>query len=287
MNGVLLIVLTLVGLALVAASVVLRREDMWPSVALEMGAGILLFAVLFYVERSFIRREIGSVVEALTWTPEQQAEFSRNLTVDDAERTYASDGPVATALAWTEAMAQRRYLDAWGLSERNWRLCRGQAWLWNNRDVLQERGYNDLEGLAEMLDDGPAEHPLWHEFQGSETMQFADALADLDVENLGVSTRRRVTGIDHELVVLLPLGPHKEGYACGDLLPSALAERLDSPLSYGVPLAGYGAMTPPTPGLPPSWWFIDSADDKKGGLLLGRTRYGRTIERLLMSFDGP
>jgi hypothetical protein len=48
-----------VGLALIAAAILLdnggKRQDIWPSVLLEVGASVGLVGILFLVERSFIR----------------------------------------------------------------------------------------------------------------------------------------------------------------------------------------------------------------------------------------
>lgn len=73
----------LVGLALIAGSVLLddggKRQDIWPSVLLEVGASVGLVGVLFLVERSFLRaikadnqatvERVADMVEGVAATP--------------------------------------------------------------------------------------------------------------------------------------------------------------------------------------------------------------------------
>lgn len=125
---------------------------------------------------------------------------------------FAPDGPVATCFTFLESVLgpEPDYLKAWGLMDRNLRLCRAQAWLWNNRDYSPIG--DSLQELAEWMAGGsddqnpptPLASRLWVEFEKIELQMIEDSWRASYNRVLGAASHARPIGIDLELVVMLP-----------------------------------------------------------------------------------
>jgi hypothetical protein len=123
----------IVGLAIVGLAILLDRwedeQTLVPAVVLNLGTGIMLFAVLFFAERRLVRRETQRLVQALSGDEDVLTEFA------DRDPEELVDPEAAdVAFSWMGALIDGRYEDAWRRSHPAWRLARAQAWLWNNRD---------------------------------------------------------------------------------------------------------------------------------------------------------
>lgn len=125
---------------------------------------------------------------------------------------YAEDGPVASCWRFLELVLgdQSDFLKAWHMMSPNLRLCRSQAWLWNNRSHPFVEGH--LEALADWLVDYPAgqSHPtihaqtLWGEFEAIELRTFDEAWQDSYARQLGAASHPRPIGPNLELVLMIP-----------------------------------------------------------------------------------
>jgi hypothetical protein len=136
----------LVGAA--AVFIAFKREVGTPSIWLELGAGTMLFVVLYWVERRLVRNETERLMETFTGNIEQLEEMAATLqradTVDHSE-----SGPAEIASKWLYAMRHGHFETAWNLSDPSWRLCRAQAWLWNNPRTTAQ--YGDRDRIAQPL----------------------------------------------------------------------------------------------------------------------------------------
>ncbi len=166
---------------------------------------------------------------------------------------YGEGGPVAAAFLWLAAVTDGDFAKAWSLMDDNLRLCRAQAWLWNNRIALrfdQPR----LDAAAKELARGNLEHPLWSDFARIEVEQLRETwerfIAAHRRGRLGAASHNRVVGIDLEQVVLADLGDEdqlvfNEPTAIDGLV--LLMRHVDS--AWRV--AGYFGQEPPESGWPP------------------------------------
>lgn len=142
------------------------------------------------------------------------------------------------------------------LADQNWRVCRLRAWLWNNRDRLGIDEADLSEYLEAMMSDGTV-HSRWADFVETETRQFLDIFADVDLSSYGIAGRRRRIAADMDLVILLPVGS-SGGYFV--MSATAIPDALTFLVRYtdeGWRIAALNAMTPPLQGWPPIWWTTD------------------------------
>lgn len=125
-------------------------------------------------------------------------------TPEELEAYYAPGGAPDTCFQFLDAIFVRGSYDlAWSMMDENQRLCRAQAWLWNNRSFPDIAPH--LDGLAAWLLDGP--HPgeeIWTSFSAIELQGIVDAWGDKYARGLGAASRPRPIGVDLELVVLAP-----------------------------------------------------------------------------------
>lgn len=258
-----LLLILLFGFLAVRVAVALDRE-IWPSVALELGAGIMLFSVLFVVERSFVRNQTRALLEAIDMDGRDMDAFVRTHSDEEVDRMGSPTGAVAVAFEWAEAMIRGDYKHAWFLSDPNWRRCRAQSWLWNNRALVEQLG-GDRDALTDRILRAPDDDELWHNFVEVEKDQFRDAWRGIDLDQWGVASRSRPTGKNHELVILTPTGRFQQGYIVREqvMLPSTL-NLLMHQTEDGWLLASHASVAPPTPGWPPSWWIIDDQAMSQG-----------------------
>lgn len=132
-------------------------------------------------------------------------------TREELEAHYGPAGPVVAGRAFIEAITADgeraigdlgAFRDAWALLDDNHRLCRAQAWLWNNREAADIAGH-DLEELAAALMPTDTSHPLWHAFAFTELNQILEVWGDYDLDKLGAVSRPRPIGPDLEIVIFL------------------------------------------------------------------------------------
>ncbi|WP_238015993.1 hypothetical protein KZZ52_00450 [Dactylosporangium sp. AC04546] len=254
--------LGLLGGGSVATAIFLDVEvklgNIVPSVFLEVGAGILLFAVLFVAERRVVRREVqrqtSALIEALTGSATQRANLAQDPDLPDMIDFVAPGGPGDTAQRFLEALATGRYETAWELADDDWRLCRAQAFLWNNRNHF---GFDlqRLDELAAEICTGPSKSYAWRAFRSTEQRHYKEVFGDIKAREWGLASRRRRIAPAYELVIMMPLGEHKDGIivhaptVVDGAITFVLHETAD-----GYRIASHVAEAPPRPGWPPSWW---------------------------------
>lgn len=257
-----LVLIAFFGVALVVSGTWTSLEftdlpQVWSSLQIDLGIGVLLFALLFQVERVVVRRHVDPLRQHLEdITPRTMSDLART-SPNDLTRVTSSDGPVGRAFEWVEAMLSGDYETVWELSDANWQLCRVQAWIFNNLDALGLATESEADDLARTLVAGPSSHPRWHDFATTERDQFVAAWRGVDSADLGVASKRRCVGPGYELVVMTPMGDRSNGYVvhAPSVLPTSLLLLMGR--SDGKwRLAAFGAQAPPTPGWPPAWWIV-------------------------------
>jgi hypothetical protein len=220
-----------------------------PSVVLELGAGVLLFALLFWAERRLIVRgqqQTAALIEALTGSDVDPAMADR----------YSVTGPIVVADTFWRAAIKGDYVTAWDHADDNWRLCRAQAWLWNNRDHFGD-DLETLGDLAECLVRDRESCPVWENFVHVERQQFIDEWGDINPDEFGAGSTRRVVAPGYEIVRFIPLGEFRRGFIVHE--PHIVLRGFQ----FLVHLTDDGwrvssfAEAAPVPGWPPSWWLQD------------------------------
>lgn len=259
--------LALSGVALIAASGVwtLRfgqnQFNIVPSLTVDIGIALLLFSVLFLVERR-IERQIDAALRALT---PDQARDSYHSGQEEAGDFREPGGPLELAMRVVEAIEADDFTFVWKSMDTNMRTCRLQAWIYNNLDELNLPS-TPCNAWDELLDDlmiGPHTKPgLWSEFASCELRLFRRAITWDPGLTTGWSQRRRIVGPRHERIVMIPV---PKGDQAGFEFTAdtwvhdntVLCLSCDQNASSGVPtyrLASFGSSVP-LPGWPPTWWL--------------------------------
>lgn len=143
------------------------------------------------------------------------------------------------------------------MMDDNLRLCRAQAWLWNNWTFPEIGGR--LDELADRFVRGPwPGDDLWDAFAQIELAQLAEAWGEAYARDLGAASYPRPIGVDLEVVLMVPTDGNVMTFDQPTLVSSALpfvVRHVD-----GVWwLAGYGDFVP-VPGWPPQ---LEPAADVK------------------------
>lgn len=165
---------------------------------------------------------------------------------------FGSEGPVEAVYAWLELIMAGDYAGAWALMDDNLRLCRAQAWLWNNRS-LPGIVPAELDKEAARLAAVPSDSPLWSDFavieldQLNETWQLR--FSAMEEGRVGAGSATRVLGPDLEVVLLLEGSGEVEVFDEPTLVRDAFvfAARMTD---GGWRIAAYGDFIP-QPGWPP------------------------------------
>lgn len=252
--------IALVGCLLVVLSILLALinpevNSIWSDVVLQFGSTILLFSVLFYVERHFVRREVRQFSEQLLRALRRDEAIPEDI-LNDPDTNLNSNASIA-ASKWYSAVASGNFTAAWAMSEENWRMCRAQAWIWNNKTLLNLTDLREMQNLAEELSKVQSEHPLWPTFIDIERNQFQESTASAPPDRWGIATRRRCVGPGYELFLFLPLS---DEYRHGlEVRAPTLISGSQSVLMHFTGndwlLAAFGAEAAPLPGWPPAWWI--------------------------------
>jgi hypothetical protein len=243
-SGCGLFVVTLAGGILIVLAV--RHNVGRASVELEVGAALMLFAILYYLQRVLIRRQTSELIRRIDANLEDLSPVPEH-----------RQGALAVAFEWLEAMAAGDYMTGWRLSDDNWRLCRAQSWIWSNRLIISQD--HSIDEVERALAQGDAKHPLWAAFVYTESEYFRDYYSGVDTTKIGVGSEHRPTGRDYDLLLFPPLDESGKGYFV--LQPMVLNTRAQVLIRKGVGehgwlVASHCSVAPPTPGRPPSWWVV-------------------------------
>lgn len=282
-----LFVLSIVGSVLVVLAVLiaLRFPDVnsfWSTLALQFGSTILLFAVLFYIERRFVRRVIHQTADKFlrALQPHESNE-------DLAERVSRNPNSIRSGAALIaardafSALVDGRFVELWASAEANWRLCRAQAWVWNNRLQLKLSSEEQMQSLAEDLSQLNSEHPLWSTFLEIERQSYLKTLSNFRPGEWGVATGRRCVGPGYELFQFSRLsGEFRHGLEvlATTIMPDSTTLLMHlSPQGWKV--AATGAYAPPQPGWPPAFWAVGDPAAEEATIELEREAYRKGIVR--------
>ena len=167
---------------------------------------------------------------------------------------YDADGAPDVAMRFFALLAARHVEEGFDLAERNWRLCRVQAWLWNNREHFGSE--HSLDDLAYSLAENRVPADIWQQFMVAEADAFAGVWSSLGT--VGAASRERKVAPDYELVILTPVGD-SGGFMVmtTTTLQSAITVLLHF-IDNKWSVASHVAHAPPAPGWPPSWWCVEA-----------------------------
>jgi hypothetical protein len=173
-----------------------------------------------------------------------------------ADDRFNDSGQIGVAYKFLEAMRDGRFEDGLTFVDENWRLCRIQSWLWNNRDQFG----SDVTGLQQLAtsllnDRKPVE--VWEGFVGTEAHTFVLAWGPLSPDRLGAASRRRRVARDYDIVILAPVD-EGGGYfvMAATALPNALTFLMHHTNGHWL-VANHLGNAPPQPGWPPAWWALN------------------------------
>lgn len=117
---------------------------------------------------------------------------------------YGHDGPVSAVYRWLKLLAAGDFAGAWADMDDNLRLCRVQAWLWNNQEH-EDIATLDLTETAQQLSAAPSPSNLWDSFATTELHQlhgtWQDRFDQLASGSLAAASATRVVGPDLEVVI--------------------------------------------------------------------------------------
>ncbi len=174
---------------------------------------------------------------------------------------FGPEGPVVAAREFLEAIFTRRdYRAAWARMDDNHRLCRAQAWLWNNRERLGTSAARHIEEVALLFaQDPPEQEMLWQAFTVTELNQLLDSWGSYDPVNLSAASRQRPRGPDLELVLFMDT-KGESIMVDRETLVHAQIMLLMRSTPAGWLVAGFTDL-PPVPGWPPEF---PAADPPRG-----------------------
>lgn len=172
-------------------------------------------------------------------------------TPEELAAIYGPDSPHTVAGDFLLALLDDRdFLGAWQRMTPEFRLCRAQAWVWNNRTHPDFAG-TDLDAEAASLAEPDSAHDLWHEFAQIELGIFENANPDFVAKGYGAASRPRPIGPDLEIVIFAPTH--------GEILridgPTLLADAITVLMEHrddGWLVAQIGSDRAPVPGWPPN-----------------------------------
>ncbi len=234
----------LVGLA-VCLNLIWGVENILPSAALNIGAGMMLFSAFFLVERRIVRSTGLVPLEPLAVIADQTGQDLDALREDH-------DGPMETVGQLVQAVMYAGDLrSAWPLLAPNLRLCRAQQWLWVNRAHPSIERL-DLEKEAVSLARLDSESVLWSEFAECELSDFSSAWSDPDIRTCGIASRRREVEAGR-IIQLVDVNGTDTAY----IVNRATAVRghvfLVSQVEGDWLVSSLSGDTLPEPGFPPEW----------------------------------
>lgn len=220
-------------------------SNILPSVSLDLGVGTILFSVLFFLERRIVRRTNLRWVSALE-------ELASRTGQDPAQMSAHFAGPVTAVNHFVRAVLQDSdYRQAWTLADPNWRICRAQAWLWNNSSHPLV-AHVDKELAAEELAEVNSTHELWETFAETELEQFREIWSDPDLIAYGTASATRVVD-DGEIVLLVDLSEHPDGAIAYEATEVSGVPFLVRQLAGEWVIANLVGDRLPKPGWPPDW----------------------------------
>jgi hypothetical protein len=262
-----LILVGVVGAGLLTAGVVLGisplGKQLLPTVLMDVGVGVLLFVLLFGVERGAVRKVVRAEAERAFRSLSQPLTDPKDLVdmqeADDAilrETELLGVPPFDAAIEWIRCASEGdSYSLLYDRSTYEYRLCRAQDWVWNNREHPNVASEHDFNWLAQRLAEPDEACDLLTPFLEIESRTFRDTYGSVNADTLGVPSRRRVVAPGYERVILAPMADHPDGILV--LTPMLLGDSWQLLMEWTGDkwlLASDRSVAPPRPGLPPAWW---------------------------------
>jgi len=150
-----------------------RQGFIWYSVFFT----IVAFLFLVSIYGMFINREIppetsGALPPSATplksETASEQVATAVALAANDVlDERYNDNGQIGVAYRFLGAMREGRVEEGLALADKNWQLCRIQAWLWNNRKLFRS-DVAELQRLATSLIESHEPQDIWDGFIATE-----------------------------------------------------------------------------------------------------------------------
>ena len=201
------------------------------------------------------RERARVVTEAIRQVTSAEPDPVRGVTIDEARVAdhYGPNGPVEAVYAFLRSVDESSFVEVWSWHDRDLRLVRAQAWLWNNREA-SELASQDLAALAQSWVDNEAIDDLWPSFASIELHSLRSSwstwLDCLRSGSLGAGSASRLVGPDLEVVLLMPTEGEPLVFNEPTPVHSAITfvvRRTDD----GWRIAAYGDRLP-EPGWPPT-----------------------------------
>lgn len=172
---------------------------------------------------------------------------------DTLDDRYSDNGQIGVTYRFLRTMREGRVEEGFTLADENWRLCRVQAWLWNNRNLFGSETA-ELDQLATSLTESHEPKDTWAGFITTEARDFVEAWGQIDPDKWGAASRRRRLARDYDLVILAPVG-ETGGYFVNTAtaLPQAMTFIMHN-VNGAWLVANHIGSAPPRPGWPPAWW---------------------------------
>ena len=165
---------------------------------------------------------------------------------------YSDSGPVAAVHQWVDSVIAEDFGSVWLAMDDNLRLCRAQAWVWNNRTHPYFVDA-DLEAEVQRLVALPSTGPIWDDFAMTELEQLLETWDDLlsahKRGDVGAASATRVIGPDLEVVILMDTGGKAVVFDGPTLIDDAFVFSVRM-TEDGWRLTAYSDFVP-VPGLPP------------------------------------
>lgn len=241
---------------------IVRNGFVWYSVFPGIVASLLFISVFGMTTNRELPPEAtgdlppGAVPVATATASERVASADNNASADGVDNGFSVPEPTEVALRFFAAMREGRFEEGCAYADQNWKLCRIQSWIWNNRDSFGLE-VGELNQLAEDLLTNCMPKESWGEYIAHEARQFTAAWFSLKPDQMGAASRRRVVARDYELVILAPVG-ESGGYfvTAATLLPNALTFLMHYVGGRWL-VANHAGSAPPIPGWPPAWWIVN------------------------------
>jgi hypothetical protein len=156
-------------------------------------------------------------------------------------------------LNFVEAVLTRRdYAEAFEYADYNWRLCRAQAWLWNNREGTEIAGLDLAEEAKALVGTEAHMHPLWDAFAETELNQFHEVWSNMRERQHGVGSASRPVE-DGEIVMMVDIDDFPDGALATEPTEVRAVPFLVRKIRDEWLVANIVGDHLPIPGLPPDW----------------------------------
>lgn len=228
--------------------------------------GHLIFSVVRIATEALLANGIGAegevdrerarvVTESIRQLTSAEPDPVRGVSLEEARVAdhYGPNGPVEAVYSFLRSVDDSSFADVWSWHDRDLRLVRAQAWLWNNREAIELAG-QDLAARAQSWVDNEAIDDLWPSFASIELQSLRSSwskwLACLRNGSLGAGSASRLVGPDLEVVLLMPTEGEPLVFNEPTLVDSAITfvvRRTDD----GWRIAAYGDRLPES-GWPPT-----------------------------------